>query len=42
MKLNKTLYGCMQSALLWYRTYHDELKTLGFEINKYHPCIANA
>ena len=42
MRLHKALYGCMQSALLWYRTYRDELINLGFKTNKYDPCVANA
>ena len=37
----KSLYGIMQAALLWYRTFVKYLKADGFEINKYDPCIAN-
>ena len=41
MRLNKALYGCMQSALLWYNTYSRCLKQLGFRLNPYNPCVAN-
>jgi Reverse transcriptase (RNA-dependent DNA polymerase) len=40
-RLNKALYGCVQSALLWYTLFHDTLKTMGFKINPYDPCVAN-
>ena len=32
----------MQSAILWYSTFKDCLSDLGFTINKYDPCVANA
>ena len=41
MRLLKSLYGIMQAALLWYRTFVKCLKDDGFKINKYDPCIAN-
>ena len=41
MKLKKALYGCMQSALLWYETFKGYLEQEGFVLNKYDPCIAN-
>ena len=41
MRLLKSLYGIMQAALLWYRTFVKCLKADGFEIYKYDPCIAN-
>ena len=41
MRLNKALYGCMQSALLWYETYANCLKEMGFRLNVYDPCVAN-
>jgi hypothetical protein len=40
-RLKKALYGCVQSALLWYNLFHDTLKQMGFNINPYDPCIAN-
>ena len=41
LQILKALYGCIESALLWYNTYHDTLKQMGFEINKVDPCVAN-
>ena len=41
MRLHKALYGCMQSALLWYRTFKERLEGMGFTINVYNPCVAN-
>ena len=41
MRLLKSLYGIMQAALLWYRTFVKCLKADRFEINKYDPCITN-
>ena len=39
--LVKALYGCMQSALLWYQTFKGCLEDIGFKINPYDPCVAN-
>ena len=41
LKLAKALYGCMQSALLWYETFRDCLEGMGFKLNPYDPCVAN-
>ena len=41
LKLDKALYGCVQSALLWYHTFTSELMTQGFKLNRYDPCVAN-
>jgi Reverse transcriptase (RNA-dependent DNA polymerase) len=41
VKLLKALYGCVQSALLWYQMFYTYLKNLGFELNPYDPCVAN-
>ena len=41
MKLVKALYGCMQSAILWYETFVTKLKGAGFKLNPYDPCVAN-
>lgn len=40
-QLSKVLYGCMQSALLWYQVFKGCLSYLGFILNPYDPCIAN-
>ena len=36
------MYGCVKSALLWYETYATTLKDMGFKINPYDQCVANA
>ena len=41
LRLTKALYGCMESALLWYRTFKECLDELGFKLNPYEPCVAN-
>ena len=41
MKLDKALYGCVQSALLWHNTFKSKLEQMGFKINPYDPYIAN-
>ena len=41
-QLRKALYGCVKSALLWYRLFRDTLQDLGFVLNPYNPCVANA
>ena len=41
IQLNKALYGCVQSALFWYKLYLSTLKDMGFELNPYDMCVAN-
>ena len=41
LNLLKELYGCMDSALLWYDIYSKTLKPQGFLINPYDRCIEN-
>ena len=41
LQLTKALYGCMQSAFLWYQTFKEYLEQFGFELNPYKPCITN-
>jgi hypothetical protein len=41
VKLQKALYGCHRSALLFYEKLVRDLKSQGFEINQYDPCVAN-
>ena len=41
LRLTKALYGCMQSSLLWYKTFKECLEELGFKINPYDPCVTN-
>ena len=42
MQLIKALYGCVQSALLWYKLFSSTLEGLGFVLNPYDLCVANA
>ena len=42
LQLKKALYGCVKSALLWYRLFRDMLQEMGFVLNPYDPCVANA
>ena len=37
----KALYGMLQSLLLYYRKFVQDIKMLGFKLNPYDPCIAN-
>jgi Reverse transcriptase (RNA-dependent DNA polymerase) len=39
--LDKALYGCVKSALLWYNLLTDTIKGLGFKLNPYDQCVAN-
>jgi hypothetical protein len=41
VQLLKALYGCMQSALLWFKLFTSTLVDMGFEINPYDMCVAN-
>ena len=41
VQLDNALYGCVQSALLWYKLYSSTLKDMGFELNPYDLCVAN-
>ena len=35
------LYGIMKSALLFYLKFVKNLKSIGFVLNPYDPCVAN-
>ena len=37
VELDQALYGCIESALLWYK----ELSSIGFAPNLYEKCILN-
>ncbi len=41
IKLYKSLYGLMHSALLFYRKLMMELMDYGFVMNRYDPCMTN-
>jgi hypothetical protein len=40
--LIKALYGCVKSALLWYKLFTGTLKKIGFVLNPYDLCVANS
>lgn len=39
VQLDQALYGCVQSALLWYQTMSDFLTSLGFKANHTDMCV---
>jgi hypothetical protein len=41
LRVVKALYGCIESALLWYKMYVSTLKDMEFVINPYNKCVAN-
>jgi hypothetical protein len=42
LQVNKTIYGMLQSSLLFYKKFKKDLESIGFKINPYDPsCIAN-
>ena len=41
VKILRAIYGCIESAMLWYNLYVNTLKGMGFEINPYDTCVAN-
>ena len=41
VRVLRALYGCLESAFLWYELYLNTLKKLGFKINPYDRCVAN-
>jgi hypothetical protein len=41
VKLQKALYGCLRNALLFYENLVGDLKSQGFELNLYDPCVVN-
>ena len=41
VRLQKALYGCLKSSLLFCEKQVGELEACGFKINTYDPCGAN-
>ncbi|CAN0030781.1 unnamed protein product, partial [Sphacelaria rigidula] len=41
VRLKKALYGCIESARLWYEHITNVLKELSFKANAYEPCVLN-
>jgi hypothetical protein len=38
VRLDKALYGCVESAALWYDNLSQSMQNLGYECNKFEPC----
>jgi hypothetical protein len=41
VRLDKALYGCIESAKLWFDHLSESLASLGFIANKHEPCLYN-
>lgn len=41
VQLDKALYGCVESAKLWYDLFSRILIELGFKVNRLEPCVFN-
>ena len=41
MEALNALYGIMKAALLFYIKFIKNIKSTGFELNPYDPCVAN-
>ena len=41
IKVVRDIYGCIQSAFLWYNLYANTLNHMGFDINPYENFISN-
>jgi histone deacetylase 1/2 len=41
VRLNRAIYGCIESARLWYDLLRDTLEKIGFQVNPLDPCILN-
>jgi hypothetical protein len=37
----KAIYGMLEAALLWYKTFRKDLEDVGSVFNPYNPCVAN-
>ena len=41
LKILRALYGCIESAMLWYHLFSSSFQEMGFTINPYDKCVAN-
>ena len=37
----RAIYGMLEAAILWCKTFQGELEEKGFKFNPYDPCVAN-
>ena len=38
---HKELYGLLERALLCYKKFFNDRRSVGFKVNPYDPCVAN-
>jgi hypothetical protein len=41
VQMLKALHGMIQSALIFYKKFRNDLEQIGFKVNDYDPCVAN-
>ena len=41
VRVIRSIYGCIEAALLWFELYKETLENEGFILNPYEMCIAN-
>jgi hypothetical protein len=41
VRIVEAIYGCVKSALLWFKLFNGTLQKMGFVLNPYDRCIAN-
>ena len=41
VQLQKSLYGCFKSALIFFEKLVRHLEEYGFKTNPYNPCVSN-
>ena len=41
VKMNKAMYGMLESAIAFYKKLKKDLEDYRFEVNPYDPCVAN-
>ena len=41
VRLKRALYGCIRSAMLWWKMLSEFLVKEGYELNPYDSCVAN-
>ena len=41
VKILRAIYGCIESALLWYKLYSETLEGMEFVINTYDWCVSD-
>ena len=39
--VHRAVYGLVQSPMLWYKKWREDIESQGFKVNPYDPCVAN-